>query len=141
MTWIIDGNNLLGMLRKGPKRSGDRERLLERLCTYRLPSPCLVVFDGPPPVSSLHKARRGKVLIQYASPRKADDVIVERVRAGDTVVTADRELALRCRDRQAKVLSPSAFMDGLKPRTAGQGEKPSAASVDVQDWLDFFGRP
>ena len=140
MTTIIDGNNLLGMLRKGPKRAGDREHLLELLAGYRLPSPCLVVFDGPPPGSSLHRTRRGKVLIQYASPRKADDVIFARARHGDVVVTADRELALRCRDRQAKVQSPSAFMDGLKPRAAAQGEKPASASVDVEEWLEFFSR-
>lgn len=140
MTTILDGNNLLGMLRKGPKRAGDREHLLELLSRYRLPTPCLVVFDGPPPASSLHKARRGKVLIQYASPRKADDVISARVRPGDVVVTADRELALRCRDRRARILSPSSFMEGLKPRATAEGEKPAATSVDVEEWLEFFGR-
>lgn len=136
MTWILDGNNLMGRLAPGAGR--DRQRFLDWLLAQRVPLPALVVFDGPPPAASLHKTRRGKVLVQYASPKKADDVILARVRPGDFVVTADRDLALSCRDRGARVVSPEEYLKQLARKRAPAGEKPSPTSVDIEDWLDYF---
>lgn len=138
MTWILDGNNLMGLLAPDAKR--DRQRFLDWLLGQRVPLPALVVFDGPPPAGCLHKTKRGKVLVQYASPRKADDVILARARPGDLVVTADRDLALSCRDRGARVVSPAEYLRQIARKRSPEGEKPSSTSVDVDDWLDFFHR-
>jgi hypothetical protein len=139
MTWILDGNNLMGLLAPGAKR--DRQRFLNWLLAHKLPLPALVVFDGPPPAGSLHKNRCGKVLVQYASPKKADDVIFARARPGDFIVTADRDLALSCRDRGAGVISPAEYLKRIARKRSPEGEKPSPTSVDVDDWLDYFKGP
>jgi Uncharacterized BCR, YaiI/YqxD family COG1671 len=138
MTWILDGNNVMGLLSPGARR--DRQRFLEWLLARKVPLPALVVFDGPPPSGCLHKTRRGKVLVQYASPRTADHVILARARPGDLVVTADRDLALSCRDRGARVVNPAEYLELIASKRSPESEKPSPTSVDVDDWLDFFHR-
>jgi hypothetical protein len=140
VTWILDGNNVLGFLAAREGRNPGREGLLQRLLASRAPLPLTVVFDGPPPAGRLGGERRGRMAVTYSGRRPADDLIHALVRPGDTVVTADRELALRCRDRRAKVVSPERFLEGLHPRRGGDPEKPSAAGVDVQDWMEFFRR-
>jgi hypothetical protein len=136
--WYLDGNNLLSAA-VGSRTGGARERLLVRLANFRLPSPCTVVFDGPPPPESKGRRRMGGLSVVYCAPRSADEVILARVRPGDRVVTGDRDLALRCRDRQARVVPPQEFLSALKPAGRKDAEKPDATAVDVQAWLKLFG--
>lgn len=139
MTWYLDGNNILGMLAGPPRGEDARERLLEELLDRGLPKPATVVFDGPPPGSAT-RSLRGKVKVVYSGRRSADDVIVSLVRPGDRVVTADRELSLRCRDRQARVFAPSEFLSKRRgPRPRPGGEKPEPTAVDVGEWMRIFG--
>lgn len=141
MAWVLDGNNILGYLSEREGRDPGREGLLERLLAARLPSPLTVVFDGPPPEGRRGGERRGKIAVSYSGRRKADDVIASLARPGDTVVTADRELLARCREKGAKGMAPEAFVGSLRrPRRPGKGEKPGAEQVDVEFWLDFFHR-
>ncbi len=142
MAWLLDGNNILGRLSPTPRTEGDREQLLHRLLRLRLPKPCTVVFDGPPPGPAVSpEFQMGGVRVVYAGGRSADDVILARVKPGDQVVTADRDLALRCRGRRARAQDPRSFMESLKPAVVPRGgsEKPSGDDVDVQEWLQFFG--
>ena len=136
--WFLDGNNLLSAV-VGSRKGGARERLLVHLASFRLPSPCTVVFDGPPPLEGRGQRRMGRLSVVYAAPRSADEAILARVRRGDRVVTGDRDLALRCRDRQAGVVSPQEFLSALKPVSEGRTEKPDATGVDVEAWLKLFG--
>lgn len=136
--WYLDGNNLLSVA-LGTRKGGSRERLLLHLANYRLPSPCSVVFDGPPPREGKGQRRMGRLSVVYAAPRSADDVIASRVRPKDVVVTGDRDLALRCRDKQAGVVSPREFLSGLKPLSGKRTEKPDATDVNVEEWLEIFG--
>ncbi|MGA9750990.1 MAG: DUF188 domain-containing protein [Acidobacteriota bacterium] len=140
MTWFLDGNNLMGFLRRSAEK-GSRESFLEWLLERGVPSPAVVVFDGPPPPEAAStKLRRGKASVLYAGKATADSAILARVRPGDRVVTADRDLALRCRDRQAQVVAPARFFASMRPSRAEGGEKPTATAVDVDAWLEFFQR-
>ncbi|MGC8723317.1 MAG: hypothetical protein ACP5VF_05545 [Acidobacteriota bacterium] len=140
MTWFLDGNNLMGFLRRDAEK-GSRESFLEWLLERGVPSPSVVVFDGPPPPeAAAHTLRRGKVWVLYAGKATADSAILARVLPGDRVVTADRELALRCRDRRAQIVAPGRFFASMRPGRVEGGEKPSATAVDVDAWLQFFRR-
>lgn len=139
MTWYLDGNNLLGAMGlRGP--SDARVLLVNRLLGVRLPKPCVLVFDGPP-ASEVSAASSGAVFrVLFSGKRSADDLIAERLKPGDRVVTRDRELGLRARDRQARPVSPSEFLAPLKPtRRTSDGEKPAAGS-DLEEWTRIFGR-
>lgn len=138
MTWYLDGNNLLGAM--GLRGPGDTRLLLvNRLLGMRLPKPCVLVFDGPaaPEVSAASSGKSLRVL--FSGKRSADDLIAERLKRGDRVVTRDRELGLRARDREARPVAPAEFLGQLKPaRRAADGEKPAAGS-DLDEWMRIFG--
>jgi hypothetical protein len=139
MSWYLDGNNILGVLDGPLRREDSRERLLDDLLAMGLPKPATVVFDGPAP-DGLSRGLRGKAKVIYSGRRTADDVIVSLVRPGDWVVTADRDLALRCRDRQARVVPPREFLSGRRGRRPRPGgEKPEPTAVDVNEWMRVFG--
>ncbi len=140
MGWILDGNNVLGFMAAREGRDPGREGLLQRIGASRPPLPLTVVFDGPPPAGKPGGERRGRVTVTYSGRRSADDLIHALVRPGDTVVTADRELALRCRDRRGKVVTPERFLLELRPRRGAEAEKPSPVGVDLKDWMEYFRR-
>jgi len=138
MTWYLDGNNLLGAL--GLRGPGDtRVLLVNRLLGMRLPRPCVVVFDGPPAPEVTSASAGAGLRVLFSGTRSADDLIAERVGRGDRVVTRDRELGLRARDREARPVAPAAFFADLKPaRRGSDGEKPLPGS-DLQEWMRLFG--
>lgn len=141
MRWILDGNNLLGHLAQREGRDPGREGLLERLLAGATPSPLTVVFDGPPPEGRRGGERRGRIAVSYGGKVKADDVIAGLVRPGDTVVTADRELLARCREKGARGMEPGEFLASLrKHRRPRRDEKPASEGVDVEFWLEYFRR-
>lgn len=137
MTWYLDGNNLAGTL--GLRGVGDsRMALLNHLLKFRLPRPCVVVFDGHP-VPEAPLSRHGAIRVVFAGARTADDWIVEKIVRGDVVVTRDGELGRRVRDRQGRHASPSEFISSLKAaREAKRGEKPEPGS-DRAEWAAIFG--
>ena len=142
MTWFLDGNNILGVATSAPRGEGDREQLLHRLLRLRLPKPCTVVFDGPPPGPAVaSEFGMGSVRVVYAGNRTADELILSRIKPGDHVVTADRDLAIRSRGLRARTVNPREFLGGLKPAATTHGEeKPSDTAVDVDDWMEYFGK-
>ncbi|MGC8764072.1 MAG: hypothetical protein ACP5VN_10670 [Acidobacteriota bacterium] len=141
MTWILDGNNILGHLADREGRDPGREGLLERLLSGGAPTPLTVVFDGPPPEGRRGGERRGKIAVAYGGKCSADDVIAGLARPGDTVVTADRELLARCREKGTRGMAPGDFLDSLrKPRRPKESEKPAPGEVDVEFWMAYFRR-
>ncbi len=139
MTCYIDGNNLIGGGRGG-RGEDARPLLLNRLLSLRLPRPCVIVFDGPPFSEGGGMDGHGAFRLLFSGGRSADDVIAERLRKGDVVVTRDRELGLRARDRQARAVAPKEFLEGLRPLRFGpsSGEKPEPGG-DISEWLAIFG--
>jgi len=115
--WLVDGFNLLhaAVLRSGDSRkewwkSANRERVLDLARAFDdRDAELVVVFDGnEEPTEASDAGPR----VVFAAP--ADDWLLATVKAAANpqrvaVVTADRRLADRLRDRGAQVVSPSAF--------------------------------
>jgi hypothetical protein len=126
--WLVDGFNLLhaAVLRSGDSRkewwkSANRDRVLELARGFDdRDAELVVVFDGNEEPTAAGEAGPRVV---FAAP--ADDWLLATVKAAPNpqhvaVVTADRRLADRLRDRGALVVSPSAFAArcrGDAPRT------------------------
>jgi len=104
----------------------------------------IVVFDGPPPTGAPARESLGKVTVVYSGSRAADDVIIGLLPGGAeakqfSVVTDDRGLADRARERGAKVRRLAEWRGRKKqepPRRSTFESKLS--SHDVADWENFF---
>jgi hypothetical protein len=143
MPVLVDGSNLLHALGPEHSRRADVRRLvLERVRRERMR--VVVVFDGPPPAGAPARESLGRVTIRYAAPASADDVIVSLLPSGAeargwTVVTDDRGLAGRVRQRGAAVRSLAEWRRGLEtPREppSREGLTPS----EVAEWEAYFSR-
>ena len=143
MPILLDGNNLLHRLPKPQRsRSAVRKHVLE--VTRHETMSVTVVFDGPPPGSAPTRESLGKVTVVYSGSKSADDVIVAMLPRGAaakqySVVTDDRGLADRVRDRGATVRKLAEWMRRRKqeqPRRSSYESKLS--SHDVQDWEKYF---
>jgi hypothetical protein len=137
MSWIIDGNNLLG--RAGASRdSADTKRQLVRaLATFARARRTKVAcyFDGSEPE---HFGRNlGSVSIIFSGSVSADDLIARRVSSGSgwKVVTADRGLGARIKRREVEIVDPSGFMAELERLPRGE-EK-----VAEEEWQAWFSDP
>src|SRR5215831_14806973 len=141
MPFVVDGNNVMGQT-PGWHRDKPRARLdlLKRLSAFaRLRSARVTVaFDGAPdsrfPEGSAFKG----IKIFYARKgSNADDRIVELVESsrdprGITVVTSDRQLGLRVRQRGATVLRSGEFRKQIEAITDSQ-KSTTDAEPDTQD--------
>jgi rRNA-processing protein FCF1 len=115
--WLVDGMNLIGSRPDGWWR--DRPRAMRELVDELkgLREPVTVVFDGRP----FELPEPGSVEVLFASRRgrnAADDDIAELVSSADEpeqwrVVTSDRELGERVRERGAQVVGVGAFRKRL----------------------------
>src|SRR5215831_8013842 len=151
MPYIVDGNNVMGQT-PGWHRDKPRARLelLKRVAAFaRLRGARVtIVFDGAPghelPEGSAFKGVR----ILYAHRgSNADDRIVELLESstdprGITVVTSDRQLGVRVRQRGANVLRSGAFRNQME--SIADSHEPSAAeaepdAADLEGWLRYFG--
>lgn len=121
--WLVDGFNLLhaAVLRSGDSRkewwkSTNRERVVELARGFDdREAELVVVFDGS---EEPREPVDGGPRVVFAAP--ADDWLLATVKAAPNphrvaVVTADRRLADRLRDRGAQVVSPSAFAARCRP--------------------------
>jgi len=140
---LLDGNNLLHRLPTSQRnRSAVRTQVLE--ITRHESMSVTLVFDGPPPAGAPARESLGRVTVVYSGTRTADDLIVGMIPSGSeakqfSVVTDDRGLATRVKDRGAKVRRLSEWQGRRKqmqPRRAGFESKLS--SHDVAEWESFF---
>jgi hypothetical protein len=135
--WLVDGFNLLhaAVLRSGDSRkdwwkSANRERVLELARSFEdRDAELVIVFDGSEPPSEPAADGSGPRVV-FAAP--ADDWLLATVKATPNphrvaVVTADRRLADRLRDRGAQVVSPTAF--AARCRNGEKDRDPSTSAT------------
>ena len=120
--WLIDGMNVIGSRPNGwwRDRRGAIEQFTERVADFVALSgdSATVVFDGKP-FSMLAEV---DVVFAPGGPNAADDAIMgivsdDREPSAVTVVTSDRELARRVRDRGVETVTASAFLRHLEETT------------------------
>ncbi|MEE4273623.1 MAG: NYN domain-containing protein [Thermoanaerobaculales bacterium] len=143
MPLLIDGNNLLHRLPQGDRsRTGVRRQVLE--ATRHETISVTVVFDGPPPEGMSARESLGNVTIAYSGVKSADDVIVASLPPGKaasqfSVVTDDRELAARVRDRGARVRTLAQWRGRRRrPSPTRPRVESKLSSNEVAEWESFF---
>lgn len=142
MPILIDGNNLLHRL-GDRSRASVRRRVLDATRHERMS--LAVVFDGPPPAGSPARESLGAVTVVYAGSRSADDVIVESLPEGPaarqwTVITDDRGLAARVKERGAAVRSLAEWQRRRRwtPRPGRSPVESKLSSREIAEWEDYF---
>lgn len=116
-TWLVDGTNVMGSRPDGwwRDRPAAQHRLADEVAAA-LDEPVTLVFDGRDPGGSWPPGVEVR-FAERAGPDAADDLVVRLLdeRAGDavTVVTSDRALAARCRERGAEVVGAGGFLARL----------------------------
>jgi rRNA-processing protein FCF1 len=143
MPYLLDGNNLIGAVRRRARPSEeDRAALLAEIADRlrRTRARATVYFDGPAGGTG---ASLGSLSVRAASGTSADDAIVREVeRARDPssmiVVSADRELQRRVRDAGGRVCSPAEFFARFGT-ARGPEDREGSSRVDVEEWMRYFG--
>jgi len=137
VSWVIDGNNLLGRAGAARDTADSKRQLLRSLAAFARANRTKVAcyFDG---AEQEHFGKSlGSVSVIFSGARSADDLIVNRVAIGSgwKVVTADRALAARIKRRQVEIIDPGSFMAELE--SLPQGEE----RVGEGEWLAWFSDP
>lgn len=136
MPYLIDGSNLLGVMRQDRHGDGPKRELVRLLARFARAKKTRVscVFDGPEPAS--FGRHLGSVTVSFSGSRSADDLIAERSAQGRgwTVITSDRGLSARVERRQVAVQGGAEFVRELESLQT-EDEDPSG------DWADYFSDP
>jgi hypothetical protein len=137
MSWVIDGNNLLGRAGASRDAADSKRQLLRALANFARARRTKVAcyFDGSEPEN--FGRHLGSVSAIFSGSRSADDLIVRKVATGSgwKVVTADRALAARIKRREVDVVDPGGFLAELE--SLPQGEE----GVAGEEWLEWFSDP
>lgn len=136
MPWLIDGSNVLGVMRVDRHGEEGKRGLVRLLAGFARAKKTRVtcIFDGPEPPSFAKSL--GPVSVAFSGPRSADDLITERAANGRgwSVVTSDRGLAARVQRRQVEIVAPAAFIRMMEEGASGE----EAAGGD---WDTYFSDP
>jgi predicted RNA-binding protein with PIN domain len=136
MPWLVDGSNVLGVMRVDRHSDDAKRGLVRLLASFARAKKTRVacIFDGPEPAS--FGRTLGSVTVAFSAPRSADDVIVERAASGRgwNVVTSDRGLAARVERRQVRVVAPAAFIREMELASSG-------SEGGEEDWAAYFSDP
>jgi hypothetical protein len=137
MSWVIDGNNLLGRAGASRDDAENKRQLVRSLANFARAKRTKVAcyFDGSEPEN--FGRHLGSVSVIFSGSGSADDLVANKVATGSgwKVVTADRGLASRIQRRQVEVVHPGGFMAELEALPAGE-EK-----VADEEWLTWFSDP
>ena len=145
MPYWFDGNNLIGQSAADAKANPrPRRAFLSCLMIYHRSGggKFLVCFDGDDPDRS---ASPPGIAIRYSAPVSTDEAILQRLRGTKSpseviVVTNDRELAARCRNEGAAVLTWPEFTTKMQSRRVPHAEPADREEhVDVDEWMRYFG--
>jgi len=149
MPYLIDGNNLLGLrpeiLAKDP---GIRGRLVKQLSSFARSrrTSVVIVFDGEPDEDGLRgDMTLGGVRVIFSGRTSDADTRILKILddakdpAGFTLVTTDRVLGDRARQRRARCVTSLKFrrtLEDLAP--AGAGEDAPLSPDEVAEWETWF---
>lgn len=159
--YLVDGYNLIHrepmlrvLLDNDPELA--REKLIGLLAEFRAARQIrlTVVFDGRAGTGlDAHTLALGVGVVYARYPESADDRIVALVCRSPhpralTVVSSDRALVARARDRGAGALDSDEFLARIRaarsgpagPRPSAEGEKPEMKPGDSAEWADYFRR-
>ena len=137
MPWLIDGSNVLGVMRADRIDPNVKRQLARLVAAFSRARKAKVTcyFDGPePPDFARHL---GGATIVFSGNRSADDLIIERIESGahGSVVTSDRQLASRVEGRRVKVVEAAQFIRDLQELERDPG------SATDEDWIAYFSDP
>jgi predicted RNA-binding protein with PIN domain len=137
----LDGNNLIGHGRGASRPTEeDRSALVAEIAERLRQTKARVVlfFDGP----TDRATALGALLIRGAPGGTADDAIlaeIGRARAPQEiiVVSEDRDLQRKARERGAKALTAAEFWSrvGASPN---RRQRDAVEPVDVEEWMRYF---
>ena len=145
MPYLLDGNNLIGLVRRTPRPSeDDRSALIAEIADRlrRTKARATLFFDGP---AGERGSALGGLTVRVPASGSADDAIVREIEASRSaaecvVVTADRGLARRAREAGARVTSPEEFFArfGSRPADAAGRREPAVSGEEVEEWMRYF---
>jgi hypothetical protein len=139
MSWVIDGNNVLGGAGAARFSVDVKRQLVRTLGAFARVNRTKVLcyFDGPEPENENFGKHLGSVTVIFSGARSADDLIIKCVGTGSgwKVVTADRALASRIKRREVAIIDPRTFMNELE--SVPQVEE----RVAEEEWLAWFADP
>jgi predicted RNA-binding protein with PIN domain len=144
MPYLLDGNNLIGLVRKTSRPTEeDRQALVAELAERlrRTSARAVLFFDGP---AGERSASLGGLSIRRPTGAGADNAIVREVESARapgemTVVTADRGLSRRVRDAGGKICSPADFFARFGTSRQPDEARGTGERVDVEEWMRYFG--
>lgn len=150
MPYLIDGNNLMGLRGGGHANQGHaRRRLIQDLARFVAVrrAKVQVVFDGAPDADFPDGRRYKSVQIMYARPGSDADTRIKALvdkssyKRDLVVISSDRDLSSYVSRRGARVMSSDRFKSILGDSiTRGPSKPGDNESVDLDDWLDYFGQ-
>src|SRR5947207_1667424 len=112
MAWLIDGSNVLGVMRLDRNAVESKRELARVAASFARAKRTKVTlfFDGPEPPS--FGRHLGNATIVFTGKREADDVIVEQVASmrDAHVVTSDGGLTSRVNGRRVDVIEVQQFL-------------------------------
>lgn len=144
MPYLLDGNNLIGMVRKTSRPSEqDRAALITEIADRlrKTRARATIFFDGP---AGARPSALGSLTVKTPNRGSADQAILDTIASSRApgelvVVTADRDLARRARDAGAKITAPHEFFARFGTAVSERADPAPAGAVDVEDWLRYFG--
>jgi hypothetical protein len=155
MSYLIDGNNLIGRTRGIDLNAPDaRQQLLRRLAAFRhrrgqRPQRITVVFDGAPEPNFPHGSSFQGVRVLYSQPGSNADALITQIvdqqkdKHALTVVTSDRALYGYVRACGIQALTCERFNQRVQAALESAGiEEKSDVQLDpneLDEWLRYFG--
>src|SRR5262245_8444648 len=148
MPYLVDGNNLLGLRPEVlAKEPGIRRRLVTQLAAFARArrTSVSVVFDGDPDEDGLRSDMTlGGVRAIFSGRTSDADGRILRILdeakdpAGFTLVTSDRALGDRARQRRARCVTSLKFRRTLEEIGAAREDDAPLSADQVADWESWF---
>jgi len=148
MAYFIDGNNLIGTLKKDKVGKPEaRYWLVYYIKEFQKKrrSKVVLFFDGPIDYDLLKDTKNIEII--FSVEREADLLIKERInklkyRKDLFVITADNELIYYAKRKGAKIIPPRKFFNYVLKYFNKNSEKPfkRLTKVEIKIWENMFKR-